>query len=367
MDPVKVGIIGCGDISDVYFEAGKKFEAIEIVACSDLVKSRYTGKAKEHGVPKPCTVKQLLADKTVEIVLNLTVPQAHAKIAMDALKAGKNTYCEKPLALTREEGQEILALANKNGLLVGSAPDTFMGAGIQTARKLIDDGWIGEPVSATAFMQCHGHESWHPNPVFFYQPGGGPLFDMGPYYLTALVNLLGPVRRVCGATRVTFPERTITNEEQYGEKIEVEVPTHVAGVMDFDSGAIGTMITSFDVWAATLPPIEVHGTSGSLRVPDPNGFGGAVKVQRAGAEAWSEVPHSHPYAENSRGIGVADMAYALRTGREHRASGNMAYHVLDVMHAFHDSSDKGQHVLIKSKCKRPESVPMDVREGVLDE
>ncbi len=367
MDALKVGVIGCGNISSIYFENAKKLESLEIVACADLVKANATAKAKEHDIPRVCTVKQLLADKNIDIVLNLTIPAAHAEIARDALNAGKHTYCEKPLALTREEGQEILALAEKQGLRVGCAPDTVLGAGIQTARKLIDDGWIGRPVSATAFMQCHGHESWHPNPEFYYQVGGGPLFDMGPYYLTALVTLLGPARRICGVTGSAFEERTITSEEKFGQHIVVETPTHVAGVIDFHNGAIATMITSFDVWAHTLPCIEIHGTTGSLSVPDPNGFGGPVKIRRAGAEEWTEIPLSHPYAENARGVGLADMACAIQSDRAHRANGALAYHVLDMMHAFHESSDKGKHLLLQSSCERPAAMPMDVREGSLDE
>ena len=366
MNPVPVGVIGCGNISDIYFEAGEKFESIEIVACADLVKSRAEAKAKQHGIPKACTVKQLLDDKSIEMVVNLTVPAAHAQVAMAALEAGKHVYGEKPLALTREEGQAILKLAKEKGLRVGCAPDTVLGAGIQTARKLIDDGWIGEPVSATAFMQCHGHESWHPNPEFYYQVGGGPMFDMGPYYLTALIALMGPVKQVCAAARTTFPERTIASKPKKGKTIAVEVPTHVAGILDFHSGAIGTIITSFDVWGHSLPCLEVHGTTGSMSVPDPNTFGGPVQVRRAGAEQWQEVPLTHPYAANSRGLGVADLACALHSGREHRANGEVAYHVLDLMHAFHDAAAKERNVRIKSRCRRPAPMPMDLPEGVLD-
>ena len=244
-------------------------------------------------------------------------------------------------------------------MLAGCAPDTVLGAGIQTARKLIDDGWIGAPVSATAFMLSHGTESWHPDPEFYYEQGGGPMFDMGPYYLSALITLLGPVRRVCGSARITFPERTITSEKKYGKIISVEVPTHVAGIMDFKNGAIGTLITSFDVWSTTLPCIEVHGSAASMIVPDPNNFGGEVRLRRVGDSAWSTIPLSHPHAENARGVGVADMARAIRDGGAHRANATLAYHVLDIMHAFHDSSEKGRHISLKSKCPRPEPMPMD--------
>ncbi|MBI5093108.1 MAG: Gfo/Idh/MocA family oxidoreductase [Candidatus Hydrogenedentes bacterium] len=364
--PVKVGIVGCGNISEVYFNSGKTFGILDIVACADLVPERAKEKAKKHGIPKAPTVAKLLADRDIEIVINLTIPKAHGEIGLAALEAGKCVHNEKPLAVTRAEGQAMLELADEKRLLVGCAPDTFMGAGIQTCRKLIDDGWIGEPVAANAFMMCHGHESWHPDPDFYYQPGGGPMFDMGPYYLTALVTLIGPIKRVTGSTRATFPERTITSEAKYGTQIKVNTPTHLAGVMDFANGAIGTIVTSFDVWAHNLPCIEIHGTRGSLAVPDPNGFGGVIKIRRAGDPEWREVPHSHGYAKQSRGIGVADMAYALRSGRKHRANGEMAYHVLDVMHAFNDASTSGKHVAIKSRCERPAALPLGLSERELD-
>ena len=267
---VKVGIIGCGNISGIYFQAGKTFDIIDIVACADLILERAEAKAKEFNIPKACTVQELLADPEIEIVINLTIPKAHAEICLAALEAGKNVHVEKPLAVTREDGQKILALAAKKGLRVGGAPDTFLGGGIQTCIKLINDGWIGQPIASTAFMTCHGHESWHPDPEFYYKVGGGPMFDMGPYYLTALIALMGPVKRVTGSARVTFPERTITSVPKYGTKIQVDVPTHVAGIMDFACGAVGTIITSFDVWSSELPRIEIYGTQGTLSVPDPN-------------------------------------------------------------------------------------------------
>lgn len=366
METTKIGIVGCGNISGIYFQAGKTFEILEIAACADLVPERARAKAAEFGIPRACSTDELLADPDVRIVVNLTIPAAHGSVAMAALKAGKCVHNEKPLALTRQDGKAMLALAKKKGLRVGCAPDTFMGAGIQTCRKLIDDGVIGEPIGATAFMLCHGHESWHPDPEFYYKPGGGPMFDMGPYYLTALVNLMGPVRRVTGSARASLAERTITSQPKAGTRIQVEVPTHVCGVMDFASGAIGTITTSFDVWAAEHPCLEVYGTEGTLSVPDPNGFGGPVRLRRPGDKAWQEVPLTHAYAANSRGIGVADMAYALRSGRPHRASGDLAYHVLDIMHAFHDASASGKHVELKSTCAQPAPLPVGLKEGTLD-
>ena len=368
METTKVGVIGCGNISAIYLKNCQQvFEILEVAACADLIAERAEAKAKEFGVPSACTVEELLGDEAIEIVVNLTIPKAHASVALAAVEAGKSVHSEKPLTIDRADGARLLEAAKARGVRVGGAPDTFLGAGLQTCRKLIDDGWIGQPVAATAFMTCHGHESWHPDPEFYYKPGGGPMFDMGPYYLTALVALMGPVRRVTGSARITFEKRTITSAPKHGTVIDVEVPTHVAGVMDFASGAVGTIVTSFDVWAANLPRIEVYGTAGSLSVPDPNGFGGPVRVRRAGADAWTEVPHTHGYAENSRGIGVADMAYALRSGRDHRASGELAWHVLDVMHAFHDASASGQHVELTCVCDRPAPLPLDLAPGTLDE
>ena len=364
--PVRVGLVGCGNISSIYFKNLRHYAIVDLKTCADLVPERAQARASEFGCGS-CSLDELLADPDIDLVLNLTIPKAHAQVALAALAAGKCAYGEKPLAVAREDGRRVLALAREKGLLVGSAPDTFLGGGIQTCRKLIDDGWIGDPIGATAFMMCHGHESWHPDPEFYYKAGGGPMFDMGPYYLTALVNLIGPVRRVTGSARVTFPRRTITSQPKYGSVIDVDVPTHVAGVLDFASGAVGTIITSFDVWAAELPRIEIYGTRGTLSVPDPNGFGGPVRVRRAGTKDWSEVPLTHGYAENARGVGVADMAYALRYGRKHRASGDLAYHVLDIMQAIHEGSRESRHIELESTCERPLPLPLGLRDFELDE
>ena len=368
MKPVKIGIIGCGNISGIYFKAGKTFSILDIAACADLDLSRAQAKAEEHGVPKAYTPDELLADPDIEIVINLTIPNAHYSVCKAALEAGKHVHVEKPLSITREQGKELVELAKEKGLRLGGAPDTFLGGGIQTCRKLIDDGWIGEPMGATAFMLCHGHESWHPDPAFYYKVGGGPMFDMGPYYLTALVSLIGPIKSIMGSTRATFPERTITSAPKYGEKVTVDVPTHVAGIMNFANGAIGTITTSFDVWASgEHPNIEIYGTEGSLIVPDPNGFGGPVKVRRSGSKEWTEMPLTHGFAENSRGIGVADMAYAVQSGRPHRSNGDLAYHVLEAMHAFHDSSDSGELYKMQSVVERPAPLPMNLPKDALDE
>ena len=370
MQTTKIGIVGCGNISAAYFGGAQRMQILECVACADIDMARAEAKAEEQGI-KAMSVEDLLADPEIEIVVNLTIPAAHGSVALQALEAGKSVYNEKPLALTREDAQKMLALAEAKGLRIGCAPDTFMGAGLQTCRKLIDDGWIGEPIGASAFMLGHGPEAWHPDPDFFYQPGAGPMFDMGPYYLTSLVNLMGPVARVAGKARITFPERVITSQPHFGEMIQVNTPTHITGIMEFASGAVGTITMSFDVWACQLPNIEIYGTEGSLSCPDPNTFGGPVRVRRAGAGDWSDVPLTHQYADQSRGVGVADMASAMRTGRPHRASGRLAYHVLDLMHSFHDASREGRYVELtsgpeRSSPERPAAMPMNLLPGAVE-
>jgi predicted dehydrogenase len=362
----RVGIIGAGVISGIYLEAPKKFNILEMAAIADIDISRAKAKAEQYGVPKACSVEELLADPEIDLVINLTIPAAHAGVSLAALEAGKSVYSEKPLATTREDAVRILSLAKEKGLRVGCAPDTFLGAGLQTCRKLIDDGWIGQPLAASAFMLGAGPEKWHPDPEFFFQPGAGPLFDMGPYYLTALINLLGPIGRVSGSAQAVRTERTITSQPKFGTVLKVNTPSHVAGVLDFEGGVVGTLITSFDAWHHALPPIEIYGTEGTLSVPDPNTFGGPVKIRRAGAEAWSEIPLTFNYATNSRGLGVADMAFAIQSGRAHRASGDLAYHVLDTMQSILDASTQERHIRLSSQCKRPEPLPLGFPLGVLD-
>jgi predicted dehydrogenase len=354
---VKLGVVGCGKISGVYLENLARFEGVEVVACADLDPGRAREQAERYGVPKACEPAELLADKGIELVVNLTVPQAHATVALAALRAGKHVYNEKPLAISLEDAETMLDEARDRGLRVGCAPDTFLGAGLQTCRKLVDDGLIGEPVAVTASIMGHGPEGWHPDPGFFYGPGAGPLFDMGPYYLTALATLIGSVRRVTGLARASFPERTITSEPRYGEKIEVKTPTHVTGILDFEGGAVGTLVASFDVWAS-VNSVVIYGSEGTLGAPDPNTFGGPVLFRPPGEEeVWKEMPLTHGYRENSRGLGVADMARALREGGEHRANGELGYHVLEVMHALYESSETGRHVGIESTCLRPAPLP----------
>lgn len=356
MKKLGVGIVGCGNISGIYFKNCKAFDNLRVVGCADLIGERARSASSEHGVPAKA-VDELIASPDVDIVLNLTIPKAHAEINRAALVGGKHVYAEKPLGVSRSEGKATIDLARLKGLRVGCAPDTFLGAGLQTCRKLIDDGAIGRPVSATAFMMCHGHEGWHPNPEFYYEAGGGPMLDMGPYYLTALVSLIGPIAKVSGMTSKAFEERVVGSTERKGTRFPVETMTHIAGLMEFENGAIGTIVTTFDVWAANVPLLEIHGTEGSLSVPDPNGFGGAVNLFRPGKGEWEEVRLSHPFEENSRGLGVADMAEAIEQGRGTRASGELAYHVLDAMEAFSDSYQEGRLVTLDSGVDRPAAMP----------
>jgi predicted dehydrogenase len=360
-----IGVIGCGYISGIYFKNCKQFENIEVAACADLDMDRARARAIEFDIPRVLTVEEMLADPDVQVVVNLTTPDAHGSVGLATVKAGKSVYNEKPLAIYRADAQAMLAGARANQVLVGGAPDTFLGAGLQTCRDLIDRGVIGEPVAVTAFFMNHGPEHWHPNPGFYYQAGAGPMFDMGPYYLTAIVSMLGPVQRVTGSARVSQAERLITSEPLNGTKVTVNTPTHVTGVLDFASGVIGTIITSFDVWGHHVPNIEIHGTEGSLSVPDPNIFGGPVML-RHGRGDWEPVPVTRAYSENSRGLGVADLAAALQSGRAHRANGELAYHVLDIMHAIHDSSRTGTHIELGSTCQRPAPLPADLAQWAMD-
>ena len=363
----KIGIIGCGNIVSAYMTAGERFDNIEIAACSDLVLERAQAKAEEHGIARACPVNDLLCDPEIEIVVNLTIPKVHAQIALATLEAGKHAYSEKPFAVTREDGQKVLAKAVETGLYCGCAPDTFLGGGIQTCRKLIDDGWIGEPIGATAFMMGHGPERWHPDPDFFYQPGAGPLFDMGPYYLTCLTNLLGPTKSVASSAAISFPQRVVGSGTKKGDLIAVNTPTHVNGILELASGPIATITTSFDVWGSEHHNLEIYGSEGTLLVPDPNTFGGPVRVKRWDHENWTEVPLTHGYTAQNRGIGVADMAKAIKNGRKQRASGQLAYHVLDIMHSLYDASRERRYVDLQSTVEQPKPLPVGLMPGELDD
>ena len=356
-DRIGVGIVGCGTISAAYLRRLCTLDTIDVVACADLVPDRAAARAAEFGVRESCSPEALVAHADVDVVVNLTIPAVHVPLTLAALDNGKSVYSEKPVALNRADGLALLDRAAAAGVRVGSAPDTFLGAGLQTCRALLDDGAIGEPLGACAFMMGSGPESWHPDPAFFYQAGAGPMFDVGVYYLTALVALLGPARRVSGSARISRAERLITSEPRRGTSIPVEVPTHVAAVVDFESGPVASVVASFDIAASTLPRIEVYGTEGTLLAPDPNTFGGPVRLRRAGDAEWQDVPLRAGFSEQSRGIGLADMVLAARAGLPHRASGELAVHVVDVMQAVHDASDTGAAVSLTTACARPALLP----------
>ncbi|NLT73265.1 MAG: Gfo/Idh/MocA family oxidoreductase [Chloroflexi bacterium] len=368
MVKVRIGIIGCGNISAAYLRTVQTFSVLNCVAVSDILPERARAAADTYGIPRACSPEELLADPEIQIVVNLTTPQSHTAVNLAALEAGKHVYTEKPLAVAREDGARVIALAEAKGLRVGCAPGTFLGGGLQTCRKLIDDGAIGRPVAAAAFMMGHGHESWHPDPAYYYKRGAGPMFDMGPYYLTALTTLLGPIRRIAGIAGIQIGERTITSQPKYGEKITVETPDHVTGLIEFSSGAIGTIITTFATWHSQLPRIEIYGTEGTLNVPDPNTLAGPVSIACAGTREFVDVPLTHGHSDGHAmwGIGVAEMAHALLADRPHRASGRQAYHVLDLMNGFLESSAGSVYYETVSSMERPAPLPTGLPEDQLD-
>ena len=355
--PVGIGIIGAGYISGIYLEnCTTRFDNLRVVGIADVVPENAQARAGQYGI-QAMTVDELIAHPEIEIVVNLTIPAAHGEVALRAIEAGTSVYNEKPLAATREEARQILDRAAATGVLAGSAPDTFLGGGLQTARDLLDAGEIGTPVAATGMMLTSGHERWHPNPDFYYHPGGGPLFDMGPYYLAALLSLLGPVERVSGTATASLSQRTIASGPRAGEVIPVRTPTHVLTMLDFAGGPRATLTTSFDVHDTNHSTLVLYGTEGTMRLPDPNTFGGPLELLRAGSEAWKPIELTHDHTENSRGLGVSDMARVLRGGPPHRASGEMGYHIVDIMHASLESSEQGRHVPIASTFDRPAPLP----------
>ena len=353
MQPVGIGIIGCGNISAAYLKAARSFPVLDIRALADRDMAAAESRAAEFDIPA-VSVAALLADPAIEIVLNLTIPGAHVAVGLDILKAGKHAYSEKPLGIDFADATRLVEEAARQGRRVGSAPDTFLGGAHQAAREFVDAGHLGQPVGGTAFFMCPGHERWHPNPDFYYKRGGGPMLDMGPYYITDLVNLLGPVARVAGMAPAPRRTRTITSEPKKGETIDVEVPTHVVGMLAFHSGAVASITMSFDVAAHKHLPLEVYGTEGSLIVPDPNHFGGEVKFLKKGGE-WTDVAVERPYADgNYRSLGLADMAAAIRQDRPHRANGDLALHVLEVMEAIGRAAEDGATIDITTRPERPQ-------------
>jgi predicted dehydrogenase len=365
MRRIGVGVIGCGVISKAYMTAMKRFPQIELRAVSDMQQGPAEARGAEFGVPALRT-DQLLKRDDIEIVVNLTVPLAHTDVSLAVLNAGKHVHSEKPIGVNMVEARKVMDLAVRKNLRVGCAPDTFMGGGHQTARKLIDDGAIGQVVGGSAFFMCPGHERWHPAPGFYYLRGGGPMLDMGPYYITNLIQLLGPVASVIGSATRLRSERIITSQPLNGTRIPVEVATHVSGVLEFASGAAVSIAMSFDVPKHKHTPIEIYGTAGSLLVPDPNRFGGEVMHAEAGGE-WRSMPLSHGHSDGEfRSIGVADMAAGILHNRPHRASGALALHALEAMEAFQISSDEGRRVTLETTVERPAMLPVGAPDGQLD-
>jgi len=352
-----VGFVGCGNISDIYFKNAARFGRYRAAVCTDLNPERARAKADLYACRAADSIDAVVNDPEVDIVLNITPPAAHAAVTRAALEAGKHVYTEKPIATTLKDAQDLLALAERRGLLFCSAPDTFLGAGHQVCRAQIDAGAVGIPVAAVGFMLSPGPEGWHPDPEFFFQPGGGPLLDMGPYYLTAMVNFFGPIRSVTAASKASFPERTIGSGPKAGQKIRVNTPTHISGTLTFESGVLATLVMSFDCAAHELPNMQVYGSEGSLAVPDPNTFGGPVRRFTLGmdrAAPWEELPIPEKTSENSRGLGIIDLIESARAGREPRTSARVAVHVLEAMEAMLDAERSGASVRLATTCKRPD-------------
>jgi len=361
---IGVGLIGCGNISTIYLTNLPRSPGVKVRACADMRPEVAEAQAARFGV-EAAPVDTLLSRDDIDLVVNLTVPAAHAAVSLAALSAGKHVFSEKPLAVDLELGRKIVAEAEARGLVVGCAPDTFLGAGGRLARRMIDEGKIGRVLAGTAFVMSHGMEHWHPDPEFFFKPGGGPVLDIGPYYITTLVNLLGPVARVLALTGTGFAERVVTAEGlRKGHRIAVETPTTAMSLLEFSAGAQVMFGASWDVWKHSHPPIELYGTEGSLRVPDPNFFGGVVEASKRGG-GWKKYdsrslplgapnwPTDAPRLANHRALGVAEMALALREGRKNHASGRLALHVLEVMAAILLAGSTGKPVTISVAAERP--------------
>jgi predicted dehydrogenase len=366
--PARVGIIGCGTISATYLGNAPNFPSYDIVAVSDLRLDAAQARAEEFGADKACTPDELLADDDIDIVINITPHSAHGAVGIAALEAGKSVYIEKPMAVALEDAQRMMELSAEKGLRVGAAPDTFFGGTWQTARALIDEGAIGEPIGGFSCIQIRSAGPWREGDAEaaaqasegyrsfyatnFFEFGVTWLFDRGPYYLHALINLLGPVERVTGSARNTWPERS-----RGGSKVPCDTPTNFSGVLDFANGALLTFINSSDVAGMGLPHVEIYGSEGSLRCIDPNNFGGTLYLRKAGSREDEPIEPRFPNTDNKRGIGLADMVVSSRAGRPHRASGEMGLHTVEICHALHDASTENRHIHLKTTCDQPAAMP----------
>lgn len=353
-EATKVAIIGAGDIFPAYAQGLAAFGNLQLVAVADARASAAEARAAEFGIAAQTPAELLASD--AEIVINLTPPDVHLAVGRQVLQAGKHLYTEKPLAASYDDGQRLMEAAAASGRRIGCAPDTFLGGAGQAARALVDSGRLGRIVAGQASMMERGPDDWHPNPAFFYRPGAGPLMDMGVYYLTQLVQLLGPVRRVSGMAHTSWAQRTVPRGPRQGQRIAVETPTHVVAGLEFEAGAFVTLSTSFDVWKHKSSHIELYGEQGSVVLPDPNQFGGALSVCETDGEWQDLAPRA--FTGRLRGLGVAEMAAALRAGRPHRASGELALHVLEIMDAALRAAAKASPMSLSTRCERPAPLPL---------
>jgi predicted dehydrogenase len=352
---MRIGLVGCGKICGAYLETLRSFPSVETVICADLDAARAQAAAEAFAIPRVGSAEDVIGADDVELVLNLTPPLAHADVTRAALGAGKHVYVEKPLAVDLDEGAALLREADARGLRIGCAPDTFLGCAWQTARALLDEGAIGKPIGGRATMLTRGHESWHPDPEFFYRAGGGPLFDMGPYYLTALVFLLGPIRRVTGLAQTGAPFRVVGSGPREGSRFPVETETHVAALIEHENGAVITLTTSYDT-RAEESSFELWGTEGTLALADPNYFEGEIGLRGEGLESFATMPPRAGPVGAARGFGLADLVAAHAEGQPHRASGELALHVLDAMTGILVAAREGRMVELASRVERPRPI-----------
>ncbi len=364
-----VGILGCGNISTTYFALSPLFKGIRVLACADINPAAAEAKAKEYGV-KAQTVEDLLANDELDVIVNLTIPYAHFAVSKAILQAGKHVYSEKPLTVTLDQGKELQALGREKGLAIGCAPDTFLGGAHQLARAYIDEGGVGRITSGTCHVMSPGMEMWHPNPGFFFLNGGGPILDLGPYYIANLINFLGPVKRVAALTTMANPTRTVTSEPLKGTIIPVETPTNIHALLEFVDGATITLSASWDVWSHRHANMELYGTEGSIYVPDPNFFGGVVEASGRDKDITPLKDWDHPFGKanqehpngpraNYRTAGLADMAMALIEGRDIRCSIDRALHGVDVMTSILKSGAEGNFVATTTTCTKPAALGID--------
>ncbi|WP_112606354.1 Gfo/Idh/MocA family protein [Rhizobium sp. WW22] len=370
-----VGIIGCGNISTTYFSLAPLFKGLKVLACADINMDAARARAEEYKV-KARTIDELLANDELDVIVNLTIPDAHFPVSKRILEAGKHVYSEKPLVLTLEQGEELRRIAKEKGLAVGCAPDTFLGGAHQLARKFIDDGGIGRVTSGACYVMSPGMEMWHPNPDFFFLPGGGPILDLGPYYVANLINLIGPVKRVGAMTSMASPTRTITSQPRNGEIIPVKTPTTIQALLEFVSGARITLTASWDVWSHRHANMELYGTEGSLYVPDPNFFGGTVEASGRDKDIKPLENWAHPFGivnqespngarANYRTAGLADMAASLIDGRDARCSLDRTLHGVDVMTSILKSGEEGRFIDLTTTCTQPAALGIEEAQALL--